>query len=64
MSGVWVENNVLKNGSEFNGVIDVGFLLSGQTNGLCVATTLDVEHTTVTPAVLVVTDQGTVRIRG
>jgi len=64
MSGSWVENNVLKDGAESDGVVDIWLFLSGKTDGLCVATTLNVENTTITPAVLVVTDQGTVGVGG
>ena len=57
-----VENNVLEDGSEADGVENIGLLLGGETNALGVATTLNVEDTTVGPAVLVVTNQGTVRV--
>jgi hypothetical protein len=61
-TGRRVEDNVLKDGTEANGVENVRLLLSRETNALGVATTLNVEDTSVTPAVLVVTDQGTLRI--
>lgn len=59
----WVENDVLQDGSELDGVEDIGLLLCRQANALGVATALDVEHTLVTPAVLVITDQRTLGVR-
>lgn len=63
-TGGGVEDNVLKNGTELDGVENIGFLLGGQTNALGVATTLDVENTLVGPAVLVITNEGTLRVSG
>jgi len=57
-----VEDDVFKNGTEADGVENIGFLLSGQANALSIASTLDVEDTSVTPAVLIVANQGTLRI--
>lgn len=59
-----VEDDVLQDGSEADGVVDVGLLLGGETNALGVASTLDVEDTGVGPAVLVVTDQSTLGVGG
>lgn len=59
-----IENNVLKDGSEADGVEDIGFLLGGEADTLGVASTFDVEDATVTPAVLVITDQGTLWVSG
>lgn len=61
-TGDGVEDNVLEDGSEADGVENIGLLLGGEANALGVAATLDVEDTTVGPAVLVVTDQGTVGV--
>lgn len=61
-TGGRVEDNVLQDGSEADGVENVGLLLSGQTNALGVAATLDVEDTLVGPAVLVITDQSTLGV--
>lgn len=61
-AGVGVENDVLQNGSVANGPVNIRLLLGRQTNGLCVAATLDVENTAITPAVLVVTNEGTVGV--
>jgi hypothetical protein len=63
-TGFGVEDDVLKDGTELDGVVNIGLLLGGETNALGVATTLDVEDTSVTPAVLVVTDQGTLGVGG
>lgn len=57
-----VEDNVLKDGSEADSVENIGLLLSGETNALSVATTLDVEDTSVGPAVLIITNQLTLRV--
>lgn len=51
-----VKDDVLQNGTKPNRVVNVGLLLSGKTNSLGVATTLNVKDTLVTPAVLVVTN--------
>lgn len=64
LTGERVENDVLKDGTVSDSAIDIGLLLSGQTNGLGVATTLDVENTVVRPAVLVVTNEGSVGVGG
>lgn len=57
-TGDGVEDNVLQDGAEADGVVDIGLLLGGETDALGVAATLDVEDTTVGPAVLVITDEG------
>ena len=36
-TSLWVEDNVLKDGTELDGVENIWFLLGGETNGLCVA---------------------------
>ena len=59
-----VEDHVLQNGAEADGVENIGLLLGRETDALGVAAALDVEDTGVGPAVLVVTDQGTVGVRG
>jgi hypothetical protein len=57
-----VEDDVLEDGTELDGVENVGLLLGGETDGLSVATALDVEDTRVGPAVLVVTDERTLGV--
>jgi hypothetical protein len=80
-TGLGVENHILQNGAKLDGVVNIRFLLTGETNALCVALQLlvqgphlkmavrtysafNVEDTSVTPAVLIVTNQGTVWIGG
>jgi len=62
LTGLGVEDNVLEDGAEADGVENIGLLLGGETNGLGVAAALNVEDTAVGPDVLVVTDQGTVGV--
>lgn len=64
LSGKRVEDNVLKDGAELDGVENIGLLLLGETEALGVAATLDVEDTSVGPAVLVITDQESVGVSG
>ena len=61
-SVVGVHDNILKDGSETDGVEDFRLLLSGEVDTLGVTTTLDVEDTSVGPNVLVIADQQAVRI--
>lgn len=56
-TGDGVENDVLEDGTELDGVENIGLLLRGETNALSVAATLNVEDTSVGPAVLIITDQ-------
>jgi len=61
-SGGGIENDVLEDGTELDGVENIGLLLGGKTNALGVAAAFNVEDALVAPAVLVVTDQGTLRV--
>ena len=61
-TGFGVEDDVLKDGAELDGVENIRLLLGGETDALGVATALNVEDTLVAPAVLVVTDQGTLGV--
>lgn len=61
-AGDGVEDDVLEDGAEADGVENIGLLLGGETNALGVATALDVEDTSVGPAVLVVTNQLTLGV--
>lgn len=63
-AGDGVENSVLEDGTEADGVENIGLLLGGETNALGVAATLDVEDTGVGPAVLVVTNQLALGVSG
>lgn len=62
LAGDGVKDDVLKDGAVADGVVDIGLLLGGQANALGVAATLNVEDTAVTPAVLVIADQGAVGV--
>ena len=59
---VLVEHDVFKNGTKLDGVKDFRFFFVRQINALCVASTFNVEHTVVGPAVLVVANQHTVGV--
>lgn len=61
---VRIEDHILKDGSVLDGAKNIGLLLGRKTNALGVATTFDVEHTIVAPAVLIVADQFSVRVSG
>lgn len=56
-TGLWVEDNILKDGTELDGVVNIWLLLGRETNALGVAASLNVEHTGIGPAVLVITDE-------
>lgn len=62
LSGVLVEDDVLENGTEADGVEDIRLLLGRQTDALGIAATLDVEHAALAPAVLVIANQGAVGV--
>lgn len=47
ITGDGVEDDVLEDGTELDGVVNVGLLLGGEANALGVATTFDVEDTLV-----------------
>lgn len=61
-AGCGVEDDVFQDGTKANGAEDVGLLLSRKANALGVASTFDVEDARVAPAVLVITDEGTLGI--
>lgn len=63
-AGDGVENGVLENGTEADGVENIGLLLGGETNALGIAATLNVEDTSVGPAVLIVTNQLALGVSG
>jgi len=62
--GVGVVLCVLNEGTESDSVENIGFLLSGETVALSVATTFNVENVVVGPDVLIITNQGALRITG
>ena len=59
-----VEDGIFQNRAELDGVEDVGFFLSRQTDALGVASPLDVEDTSIAPAVLVIADECSLGIGG
>ena len=61
---VCVERYVLKKSVTFDRIVDIRFRILVQVDNLCVASTFEVEYTVVIPAVLVITDQKTLRVCG
>lgn len=61
-TGIRIEDDVLKNGTELDSTENIGLLLGRETNALGVASSLNVEDALVAPAVLVVTDKSTLGI--
>lgn len=59
-----VVDDVLEDRTEFDGTVDLGFLLGTEVDALGVASTLNVEDTGVGPDVLVVADQQSVGVGG
>lgn len=62
LASLLVKDDVLQNGAVADGTVNIRLLLGRETDALGVAATLDVEDTAVTPAVLVVADQGAVGV--
>ena len=60
---VSVEDDILQNGAETDGIVDIGLLLTGETDGLGIAAPLNVEDTFRVPHMLVIPDQVTLGIR-
>src|SRR5829696_8006673 len=61
----WIEDDVFEDRAKHLGrAINVGLGLRRQLDYLRIATTFEVEHAIVGPAVFVVADQATLRIRG
>ena len=61
---VCVECYVLKKSVTFDRIVDIRFRILVQVDNLCVASTFEVEYSVVIPAVLVITDQKTLRVCG
>ena len=57
-----IQSNVLKQSVAFDRIVDVGFGLLVQVDNLSVAAAFEVEYAIVIPAVLIITDQQTLRI--
>lgn len=61
-TGLGIKNNILKDRTESNSIENIRLFFSRQTNAFGIATSLNIEDTIVTPAVLVVSDQSTLGI--
>ena len=61
---ILVVASVLYNGSELDGIINIGFLSTRESISLSVATSLNVEDVLISPYVLVITDEQALRVRG
>ena len=61
-AGDGVKDDVLKDGAELDGVVDVWLFFGGEANAFGVAATLDIEDAAVRPAMLVVADEGALRV--
>ena len=59
---VLVNGNVLEEGVAPDGSVDIRFRLLVELDDLCIAAAFEVEDTLVVPAVLVVTDEETLRV--
>ena len=57
-----INSHVLKQSVAADSVVDVRLVLLRQVDDLCIAATLEVEHTLLVPSVLVVTNEQTLRI--
>lgn len=64
LAGFGVKDDVFQDRAVADGTVDIGLLLGRQANALGVAAALNVEDAAVAPAVLVVTDEGTVGVGG
>ena len=53
----YVEDDILEDGAEADGIVDLWLLLSGEVDALGVATTFDVEDASIRPYVLVVANK-------
>ena len=59
-AGNRIVDDVFKDAAETDGVVNFWFLLCGKVDALGIATTLDVEYTSVRPDMLVITDEETI----
>ena len=57
LAGPYVEDDVLEDGAEADGIVDFRLLFSGKVDALGIAPTLDVEDTRIRPHVLVVANE-------
>eukprot|EP01137_Pigoraptor_chileana_P000325 Opistho-2@36320 len=63
LARVLIVDDILHDGSEANGVVDLGLFFLRKIDGLGIATALNVEHAVVRPAVLVVANEIALGIR-
>lgn len=61
-TGCRVVDNVLEDGTELDSVVDIRFLFSREVDALGVASTLNIENTSVRPHMLIITNQQTIGI--
>ena len=61
---VCVQSNVLKKSISLDCIVDIRLRFLVQVDNLCIAAALEVEYAVVIPAVLVITDQETLRVCG
>ena len=59
---VCIDSHVFEKGIPLNGVVDIRFALLVEVDDFCVAAAFVVEDTVVIPAVLVITDEESLRI--
>ena len=58
----FIQSNVLKQSVSLDCIVDIWLRLFVQVDNFCVAASLEVEYAVVIPAVLIITDQQTLRI--
>lgn len=64
LSSSAIINDILQDRTESNSIVDFRFFLLAQANALGVASSFNVEDTSVGPDVLVVTDESSLRVGG
>ena len=57
LTGVFIKDNILQDCAKLDGTPDLWLILPLQIDALGITTSLNVEHTIVTPAVLIITYQ-------
>ncbi|MCY1539008.1 hypothetical protein D3C87_1603490 [compost metagenome] len=60
--GSFKEFDILHQGTRTNSIIDLWLFFCAQVDCFCITTTFEIEYRTISPAMLIVTDQRTVRI--
>ena len=54
--------DVLEEGSKLDSIIDIGLILFGETNSLCVASTFEIEDSLFSPYVLIISNEGSMGV--